>query len=980
MTDTIRALYVDDELGLLEIAKFYLEESGEFSVTTIDSVSAALDLLGKEKFDVIISDYQMPGMDGIEFLVEVRTRFGKIPFILFTGKGREEVVIQAINSGADFYLQKGGEPESQFAELSHKIKAATSRNRAEDVIKDAKEYSEKLIQTANAMIIGLNNKGEIITFNPAAEQITGYTSADMIGCNWFEVIVPKERYPHVWKEFNRLLIGGLPKHFENHILTKSGEERYIVWKNSEICDKGEIVGIIAFGIDITERKQAEQEMVSAFKRLKEAQHLAHIGIWDWVIETDTVTWSEELYNIVGRDPSLPAPTYAELPRFYTPASWESLSGAVTRALTTSEPYNLELEMIRPDGNIRWTNEFGGVQSDWSGKVIGLHGTVQDITKLKRTEEALQKSDERLRFISDNLTSGVVIVDVETHTIEFANPAASTLFMTPSDHIIGKKCHNFLCPADEGACPITDLNQEVDNAERVLLQMDGSTIPILKSVKRIQIRSREKLLENFIDITERRRMEEALRESEGKRNAMLESIADHMSMMDKNLNIIWANETAKRYFGNDLVGRKCYEVYHQRQNPCEPYPCITLKAFQDGKIHRHETTVIDINGQAKFFECSANVALNEENGKPIAVLEISRDITERKQMEDAIKKSEEKYRLIAENTTDTIWIFDMNLHLTYVSPSVKNMRGFTADETMRQTLNEMMTPESVASVIKLFNEEMTLVAMGKADPNRFVIIETEDYCKDGAIIIVKNSARLLLDQNNLPFAILGISHDITERKQAEEALYQANKKLNLLSGITRHDLKNKVLIIQGLLELAQKSKVIYEIEPLLNKIQDSTKAIEHQIDFSKDYQDLGIKLPKWMNLSNMVILASNPAIHITDETKNLQIFADPLFEKVMYNLADNTIRHGETATEVHVSVVNEQENIRIIWQDNGVGVPADQKKLIFNRGFGKNTGFGLFLIREILAITGMTIQENGEPGKGARFEITVPNGKWRYEGK
>ena len=128
---------------------------------------------------------------------------------------------------------------------------------------------------------------------------------------------------------------------------------------------------------------------------------------------------------------------------------------------------------------------------------------------------------------------------------------------------------------------------------------------------------------------------------------------------------------------------------------------------------------------------------------------------------------------------------------------------------------------------------------------------------------------------------------------------------------------------------------------------------------------------------MILLASNPAIQITDETGTLQIFADPLFEKVMYNLTDNTIRHGETATVIHVYVVTEQDNIRIIWKDNGVGVPSREKEMIFQRGYGKNTGFGLFLIREIFAITGMTIQETGEPGKGARFEINVPNGKWQF---
>jgi len=220
-------------------------------------------------------------------------------------------------------------------------------------------------------------------------------------------------------------------------------------------------------------------------------------------------------------------------------------------------------------------------------------------------------------------------------------------------------------------------------------------------------------------------------------------------------------------------------------------------------------------------------------------------------------------------------------------------------------------------------------------------------------------------------------EIVERRKIEEALSEANKKLNLLSSVTRHDIKNKVITIQGFLRFARKTNDIDTIQPFLDKIQDSAKAIEHQIDFSKIYHDLGVNSPKWLTLSNMIILAGNPALHITDETRTLQIFADPLFEKVLHNLADNTIRHGENATEVHVFVITDKDDIRIIWEDNGVGVPADQKEMIFQRGFGKNTGLGLFLIREILSITGMTIRETGEPGKCARFEITVPNGKWRY---
>jgi len=125
-------LYVDDEPDLLDLCKLFLEREREFSVLTVTSAREALEILEKGAVDAIISDYQMPVMDGIEFLKEVRTKFKDIPFILFTGKGREEVAIEAFDNGADFYIQKGGHPRAQFGELSHKIRQAIRRKKAEE--------------------------------------------------------------------------------------------------------------------------------------------------------------------------------------------------------------------------------------------------------------------------------------------------------------------------------------------------------------------------------------------------------------------------------------------------------------------------------------------------------------------------------------------------------------------------------------------------------------------------------------------------------------------------------------------------------------------------------------------------------------------------------------------------------------------------------------------------------------------------------
>jgi signal transduction histidine kinase len=247
------------------------------------------------------------------------------------------------------------------------------------------------------------------------------------------------------------------------------------------------------------------------------------------------------------------------------------------------------------------------------------------------------------------------------------------------------------------------------------------------------------------------------------------------------------------------------------------------------------------------------------------------------------------------------------------------------------------------------------------------------------------SRLMQQNEELHSINTTLSETNFKLEMAKNSTETANRKLNLLSSITRHDIRNQLTGLLGYLELIRLRVQDPQILALVDKEDRAAKNIMRQIEFTKSYEELGVNAPIWqdveMSISALKSTHSLSSITITTKLNGLEVYADPLLEKVHQNLIDNSIRHGERVQNISFSLIPYANNaIAMVYEDDGIGIHEEEKEKIFDKGFGKNTGLGLFLTREILAITGITIKESGVYGKGARFEILIPQGKYRFSGQ
>lgn len=262
----------------------------------------------------------------------------------------------------------------------------------------------------------------------------------------------------------------------------------------------------------------------------------------------------------------------------------------------------------------------------------------------------------------------------------------------------------------------------------------------------------------------------------------------------------------------------------------------------------------------------------------------------------------------------------------------------------------------------------------------------DYvCKPYQSRVLLARLKLHIDQAMLRTALSAKNKelDVQNRmlQKSEESLKCAVSKLHLLAGITRHDILNKITALNGYMCLIGEEMTSKEGKEYVKRAHDSIDVIRRQITFTRDYQEMGIHSPRWLNIKSIldeaVSILNIGCVDLDLSLDPVECYADPLLPRVFYNLLENSLIHGQKVTRILVYDEIRDDHYVIVIEDDGTGIPPEEKENIFTRKYYHNSGYGLFLSKNILQISGYTICENGRPGISARFEISVPSGLYRY---
>ncbi len=1000
MSPGIRLLHVDDDESLRSITAEFL--SRELAAVEIESVSSAdegLSMLEARSFDCVLSDYDMPGVSGVEFLTEVRKQDTELPFILFTGKGSEEIASEAITAGVTDYLQKST-GTSQYTVLANRIQNAVDQHRDRRSLQESQERLSLLIEQSPIGIIEWDENFNFSRVNNAAEEILGISEADVIGEPWNR-IVPGDTRPSVDAIVGDLLenVGG--GHSINRNIRGDGTEIICEWHNQVVTDdRGEVITIVSQFQDITERIEQQQAIQERVKELT--------AIRDTVtyVEQDDLSEDALIQRLANRLPEsfqFPTRTFVKLGYGDLLAVTDGFDETYPTicAETTTAAGKLLTLTIAVESAADEEDPFLSEEQDLIETLVGfLHEHFSQEERFAQLTEARTKFETILSHSSDY----VLIVD-EQGTITYASQSIESVMGYQPAAVIGTNAFEYVHEEDIELA-VSAFSEAVSQDEEVSIEYrairsDGEPIWIgARGRDYLDEEHIDGILVNVRDISARKERERELTQAKMQLEAAVEagSVGTWQWLVQED--DFWVDPLFAETFGVDPAqareGAELSLFFSSIHDDDRERVRLAIEtALDDCDDYSIEYRVWNTADELRWVHARGRVECDDA-GEPVQFPGTLIDITEQKMYEYELNKRSSHLEHLHQATNDLYAAYSTpECHQIAIDAAVEILgfdwctitapapdselfeiiavsentpldvgdRPFRTDEGLAGKVYQSKEPDisNTASEVSEGKPVSDAIQSGLTIP-----------IGDWGVFQAVSTERDAFDEVDLRHAELLISAMRTaiERIEHESELQRRNERLNEFTSVVSHDLRNPLTVAAGRIELAMvetssehldaAAKALARMEQLIDDLLSLAERGDRVgeraiVDLASVCQDA------WDTIdTNEVLLSIEVDQTIVADRTRLQ--------QALENLLGNAIEHGETVSMITIGSLEDGWYL----EDDGVGLPEDSVERLFDAGFStstEGTGFGLAIVREIIDAHGWSIKATDGGTGGARFEVT-----------
>jgi PAS domain S-box-containing protein len=858
----------------------------------------------------------------------------------------------------------------------------TDRKKAETAIRENEEQYRELVEHSIDIIYTLSFSGEIISISPAVFPLLGYVPEELIGKNILEFF-NRESRQRVQEEIDRKKDGDLSDAlYEVELRTK--DDRYIPFEvNMRVRSEGrgspDIIGIAR---EISDRKKNEDTLRESEERFRTLlQYLPSVAVQGFGQDYTVISWNEASTRMFGY--TAEEAVGKDVRNLLVPSdSSSTITDSFSSMARTGIPGpSAELDLLHKDGS-RVPVFVSHAVVKIPGKSTILFCISVDLTEQKKAETALREAELRLQSILDVAPFGTFVYELHDDgdlVLVSGNQSANRILKTDCSRFVGKTIEEAFPALAQTTIPdaYRKVVRDVEPFHRDAVDYGTDEITGIFEIHAVPL-TQNRMTVFFRDISEKKKAEKELEQSETRFRALIQNSSDIIQILDEENRLVYSSPAIYKILGypeDSLNNRNILDLVHPDDR--------NRVAADLNEVYTHtnlgtptEYRMLTASGDSLYVE-SIGVNLLDVPGVNGVVIN-THAVHERKQAEQALSESEERSRLIFQHSNDAIYLFEITSSgmpgkIVDTNEVAVRQTGFAKDELVQKSLLDLCSRDLSQRSRAIM---MELLTRGE------VSFETEKIKKDGSRLPVEISARLakLKDKTY----IIAISRDISRRKREERALRIANQKLQLMNIVAWHDIQNKVTGLRGYVELSKDLATDEKLKKFLDSEEDVLKVIHRQLQYTREYQEMGIHPPQWVNLPRVlrtiVSFKEIGSLKLRLDIRDLELYCDPVIEKVFSHLIENTQKHGIKATEIHISCQETATGLQLIYEDDGVGIPTERKKDLFVRGVGSATGFSLFFVHDILEISDMSILETGVPGNGVRFEISVPRGLYRINGE